>query len=140
MAHAGRLHVVGGRRFQHDRPDTDLDGLPDKLEDISGLKDPNGEPLPDFRAMGASPTRRDLFVEVGAMWAEPGTAYGTGSAVEVDGSGHNHLPTPAVLKMVGDAFKNAPVDQSGRLDRHQGALRRRAGLSRRWPCVLVDRG
>ncbi len=89
--------------------DTDGDGLIDKLEDISGLKDPGGAPLPDLRAMGASSRRRDLFAEVGALWAAPGTAYGSGAAMEVDGAGHNHLPTPEVLKMVGDAFKDAPV-------------------------------
>ncbi len=27
----------------------------------------------------------------------------------MDADGHNHLPTPAVLKLVGDAFKSAPV-------------------------------
>ena len=29
--------------------------------------------------------------------------------MEVDGAGHNHLPTPAVIKLLGDTYKNAPV-------------------------------
>ena len=33
--------------------DADEDGVPDKLELNSGLKEPNGEPLPDIRAMEA---------------------------------------------------------------------------------------
>ena len=66
--------------------------------------------------MGASSRHKDLFVELGAMKAKPGTAYGSigaplnaDTAQIVDGAGHNHLPTPAVLKLVGDSFKNAPV-------------------------------
>src|SRR5262245_59750595 len=96
--------------------DTDADGIPDKLEDVSGLSDPDGSALPDFRAMGASSMHKDFFVEVGAMKAVAGTTYGSASAPlnadvaqAVDPAGHNHLPTPAVLKLVGDAAKNAPV-------------------------------
>ncbi len=96
--------------------DDDGDGLPDKLEDVSGLMDPDGKALPDLHTMGASSRHKDLFVELGAMKAKPGTAYGSigaplnaDTAQIVDGAGHNHLPTPAVLKLVGDSFKNAPV-------------------------------
>ena len=39
--------------------DADGDGLPDKLEDISGLKEPDGAPLPDLHAMGASKLHKD---------------------------------------------------------------------------------
>ncbi len=49
--------------------DTDGDGLPDKLEDVSGLMDPDGQALPDLHAMGASSRHKDLFVELGAMKA-----------------------------------------------------------------------
>ncbi len=56
--------------------DADEDGLPDGLEDNSGLKSPDGKPLPDLNAMGASSLHKDLFVEVGAMQAGPGTHYG----------------------------------------------------------------
>src|SRR5688572_21107346 len=96
--------------------DTDGDGLIDTLEDVSGLKDPSGAALPDFHAMGASSTRKNVFIEVGSMHASPGTTYGSENAPVSDTEaqvedpvGHNHLPTPPVIKMVGDAFKNAPV-------------------------------
>ena len=55
--------------------------------------------------MGASSQRKDLFIEVGAMLAVAGTTYGS----DVDGDGHNHLPKPSVIKMIGDAYRNAPV-------------------------------
>ena len=58
--------------------------------------------------MGADPNVKDLFVEIGAMTAPAGTAYGRDAARVVDDHGHNHLPTPAVLKMVGDAFRDGP--------------------------------
>src|SRR5258706_10216658 len=96
--------------------DTDGDGLPDRLEDVSGLKHPSGELLPDLHAMGAHSRHKDLFTEIGAMWAQPGTAYGSGAIQEVDGAGHNHLPTPPVVKMLGDAFRNAPVTNPDGLD------------------------
>ena len=72
--------------------DTDSDEIPDKLEDVSGLKDPNGEALPDLWAMGASSTQKDLFVEIGAM-TTPGYTGGQGVV-----SAHNHMPTPGVLR------------------------------------------
>ncbi len=89
--------------------DADHDGLPDRLEDISGLLAPNGTPLPDLHAMGASSQHKDLFIEAGAMAADPGTTYGSG---EVDPTGHNHLPTPAVLKLIGHAYQNAPISNA----------------------------
>ena len=96
--------------------DTDQDGLVDKLEDVSGLKDPNGTPLPDLRAMGAQSDHKDLFIEVDRMVAAPGTTYGSLAAPlnattpsVTDPVGHDHMPTPAVLKMLGDAFANSPA-------------------------------
>ena len=69
--------------------------------------------------MGASSGHKDFFVELGAMKAAAGTTYGAAGAPYsadvvqmVDTAGHNHLPAPAVLKTVGDAFKSAPVTQS----------------------------
>jgi hypothetical protein len=44
--------------------DADGDGLIDKLEDVSGLQEPDGEALPDLHAMGAGSDKRDLFLEV----------------------------------------------------------------------------
>ena len=101
--------------------DNDGDGLPDMLEDSStagGLpwQNPGGGLLPNIGAMGAREKHKDLFMEVNAMRANPGTTYGSASApvstiadTVTDLIGHNHLPTPEVLKMVGDAYQNAPV-------------------------------
>src|SRR5262245_55913658 len=70
--------------------DADKDGLVDNVEDGSfnpneppgtPWLDPVGRPLPDIHAMGASSSQPDLFVEIGAMWAQPNTQYGpTGGA------------------------------------------------------------
>ena len=86
--------------------DSDGDGLPDKLEDsLVGLKDPNGEPLPNIHAMGADSRHKDLLVEITAMKAEPGTTYGSAAAPfspkvdhVTDMNGHNHLPAAVVFK------------------------------------------
>jgi hypothetical protein len=90
------------------------DGLPDGLEDAAGgLLDPDGQALPDLNAMGASSSHRDLFVEVGAMQALPGTSYGSATApydsandidTVTDTAGHHHVPTPYVIKTLGDRF------------------------------------
>jgi VCBS repeat-containing protein len=92
--------------------DVDGDGIPDGLEDApGGLNDPPtaanplGDPLPNLNAMGANSGHKDLFVEFNAMQAAPGTAYGS----VIDPSGHNHLPTPDVLKMLGDAYASHGV-------------------------------
>jgi hypothetical protein len=94
--------------------DADSDGLPDGLENApGGLLNPNGEPLPNLNAMGASGSlsHKDLFVEVNAMKADPGTTYGSAAfpidpptTISATTTGHNHLPTPAVIKMVGDVY------------------------------------
>src|SRR5699024_8493832 len=52
---------------------------------------------------------KDVFLEVGSLYATAGTQYGIGPGAVVDGVGHNHLPAPPVIKLIGDAFKNAPV-------------------------------
>ena len=97
--------------------DRDKDGLIDRLEDSTiEMKEPNGAPLPRLNAMGASSTVRDLFIEVGAMKALPGTTYGSADAPfsptldqAVDPVGHTHVPNPAVVKTLGDSFRKAPV-------------------------------
>jgi hypothetical protein len=96
--------------------DIDHDSLPDGLEDTpGGLADPNGEVV-DLNGMGASSGHKDIFVEMNAMRAPAGTTYGSADAPinattsqVTDPVGHNHMPTPEVLKLVGDAFRNAPV-------------------------------
>jgi hypothetical protein len=88
------------------------DGLPDGLEDaVLGLKDADGQDLPNLNAMGASSSQRDIFIEVNAMWAQAGTSYGSSTApynstttTLTDVHGHNHMPTPADIKMIGDRY------------------------------------
>ena len=101
--------------------DGDGDGILDILEDaspfgvVSVLKDPNGQAYPDLQAMGAVVGQTDFFVEINSMIAAAGTTYGSAAAPfkssgpvqETDTVGHNHMPTPAVLKRVGDAQARA---------------------------------
>ena len=102
--------------------DVDKDGLPDALENrTTPLKDADSRVLPNLNAMGAvgAAGHPDIFIEVNAMTAAAGTSYGSTTApfdatkctatdttgcVKVDPNGHNHLPTPYALKLVGDAF------------------------------------
>jgi hypothetical protein len=85
-------------------PDQDHDGLPDIVEDNhfdpfgNHWKSPSGQLLPDFYAMGARSSHPDLFAEIGWMKTD-GYIGGQGEV-----SAHDHRPTPAALKMVGDAF------------------------------------
>jgi hypothetical protein len=89
--------------------DADRDGIPDGIEDAaSPLTDPTGVVLPDLHAMGANSKHKDIFIEMNAMWAPAGTTYGSGPDLVEDETGHNHLPSPQVLKLIGDTFKNAP--------------------------------
>ena len=69
----------------------------DKVESVSGLRNPANEDLPDLASMGAAVGRRDLFVEVGAM-----ENHGATSAP------HSHMPSANVLKLVGDTLANPP--------------------------------
>src|SRR5215203_347767 len=101
--------------------DEDKDGLPDGIEDGSASLDPptptfpEGRPLPNLNEMGASIGPKDLFVEINAMWTA-GETYGSADAPLnsttnsiQDTVGHNHMPRPDVLKMVGLAFANNGV-------------------------------
>ena len=90
--------------------DSDGDGLLDIWETSPSLVDPNGQPLPNLAAMGADPTQKDLFIEIGYMQTDAETSYG-----DVPKPAHSHLPTHAALKLVGDAFANAPT---GRINVH----------------------
>ena len=78
--------------------------------DTSGLKEPNGELLPDIRIMeaqagGPSASIKDLFVEVGFMTTAGYNIAGGQGPV----TAHSHRPTPAALKMIGDALWCAGV-------------------------------
>ncbi len=85
--------------------DTDGDGLLDIWESSpTTLFNPNNQPLPNLHAMGADPTVKDVFAEIGYMFAGPGTTYGG-----VAKPPHTHLPPQEALTMVGDALANAPT-------------------------------
>ena len=125
--------AVGGIVFSTPVTDADNDGLPDALE-ASSTAIPNGKPwrnpdvdlmvtdpgklLPDLHAMGASPGKQDVFVEIGAMTA-PATTYGSSTApydsaaIPIVNSvlvpAHSHLPGPDVLKMLGDVYFNRGI-------------------------------
>ncbi len=53
--------------------DSDGDGIIDIVETSSSLHDPFGFRLPNLAAMGADPLKKDIFVEVGALWVPPGS-------------------------------------------------------------------
>ncbi len=103
---------MGAMIFQTQVNDGDLDGLLDKWESSAvPLLDPKGTALPNFKAMGADPGLKDVFIEVAAMRAAAGTTYGSDAAPMreslhsvTDPFGHNHMPTPAVLEMMGNEF------------------------------------
>lgn len=107
-----------------DVQDSDGDGIVDRLESPMPqppITNPDGQPVPDLFAMGANPYVKDIVIEFGYMTAAAGTTYGyppdaPERALEpsipeqvIDSMGHSHLPPYASLKMVGDAFKAAPV-------------------------------
>ena len=82
---------------------------------------PTGEPLPNLYAMGArsavaSVPHPDLFLEINAMRTEVAKNHGSSSApyAPYNGAGttpatvsvpaHTHMPSPQVLKLIGDAY------------------------------------
>jgi Bacterial Ig domain len=87
--------------------DTDGDGLLDIWESsTTPIVDPNGQPLPNLRAMvgGADHTNvKDVFVQIDYMSNGAGTYGGVAKPA------HNHLPDPTALKMVGDAFASKGI-------------------------------
>ena len=55
--------------FSTEVQDSDGDGLIDVWESSNTtILDPNGQPLPNLRAMGADPGQKDIFIEVGYMY------------------------------------------------------------------------
>ena len=87
--------------------DTDGDGLLDVWETDPppiDVRDPSRlQRLPNLAQMGASANRKDIFAEIGFLWAREGTLYNGAPK-----PAHSHLPSLEALKMVGDAFANAP--------------------------------
>ena len=107
--------------------DGDGDGLPDGIEDsaatLSDPGNPNPVPLPNLNAMGANSSHKDIVVEMDAMRttvdtngsAAGLTSYGSAAfpypfspLPTVTAGAHNHLPTPAALKILIDAYRKAP--------------------------------
>jgi hypothetical protein len=102
-----------------DVQDTDGDGLIDIWESSdTPVLDPNGQALPNLKAMGADPEVRDIFVEIGYTFTEDDP-----STPEVDPPtyggvakpAHTHRPDHPALKLAGDMFWNAPT---GRINVH----------------------
>ncbi|MCK7510071.1 MAG: hypothetical protein MZV70_42565 [Desulfobacterales bacterium] len=97
-------------------------------------RDPNGQPLPNLKAMGADPCRKDLFIEIGYMKTDAPTVLRRRAQAGA-------LPSarPAALKLMGDAFAKRPGRSAVHFDVGSGvspagearALRHpRAGLAR----------
>lgn len=109
--------TFSGMVFKTAVQDTDGDALVDVWESTSppltDVSDRSGGPLPDLKAMGADPTRKDLFVQIDFMEAAGGTKYGLpdpANPSEPEGRlAHTHRPTAEALKKVGDAFAQAGV-------------------------------
>ncbi len=108
--------------------DVDHDGIPDGVEDGIATKDADGTPLPDLPD-SVSSAHKNILIQMDAMQAAAGTSYGSVSApynskkcivggdmsecTVTDTVGHNHMPTPGAVKIVIDAYKNAPVVNTG---------------------------
>jgi len=98
--------------YQTEVNDADGDGLLNVWETSGGtLRDPKGNPIPTFSAMGAQVGVKDVFIEIAGMEAPPETTYGSETAPltstlasVTDHKGHLHIPPPAVLKTWGDPF------------------------------------
>src|SRR4030095_13417559 len=101
---------TGALVFSTRTQDGDGDGLPDKLEELSGLKNPAGLPYPDIHAMGARADRRDLVVEIGAMQSEAWDPLTTRQ--DPVPLRHDHMPSETVLKNVGSALLKPPAAHS----------------------------
>ena len=105
--------------FSTEVQDSDGDGLLDVWESQKSetpgslLQDPNGQPLPILGDMGADPMHKDVFIEIGYMDMQDADLIAPGIQLPryggVEKPVHSHLPTPAAIKLMGDAFLNAPV-------------------------------
>ena len=87
--------------------DTDGDGIPDIWETNGIDIDKDGKPELDLPAMGANPQRKDVFVEIDWMNADPACTKSR-LLCAVDDR-RNEAPTPEAIKQVVDAFASAPV-------------------------------
>jgi hypothetical protein len=90
--------------------DTDGDGIPNAVEDAAtplvqppSREFPAGLALPDYKAMGASSSIPDVFVEFGFF-----TTTGWGGSSNV--GAHDHRPDPGAVEMVAKAFKRQGIN------------------------------
>ena len=86
-------------------PDSDGDGLFDIWETQGIDQNGDGSIDVDLPAMGADPNKKDLFVEID--WMEQSGLLA-----------HNHQPDSEVIRIVVDAFANAPVDGEQGINLH----------------------
>jgi hypothetical protein len=90
--------------YRTDVKDRDGDGLLDIWESsTTPIFDPNGQALPNLKAMGADPDHKDVFIELAYA---PGMIRSCGRSPSYGGvpkPAHSHLPSHAALKLVGDA-------------------------------------
>jgi hypothetical protein len=116
--------TVAAMVFKTEVQDTDGDGLLDVWETAMGttsapaLVDPNLKPLPALGAMGANPYRKDVFLEIGYMNVAAQIDTNSDTVPDSISYGgqlrppHSHQPGHEALKLVGDAFKSAPVSNT----------------------------
>ena len=81
--------------------DSDEDGYLNNWEDGTAPLDPNNNPLPNLKAMGANPFVQDIFVQLDYM-TTPGYVDNQGNV-----AAHDHLPPSEVLETVAGMFLNA---------------------------------
>ncbi len=84
--------------------DSDGDGLFDDWERFGRDGDNDGAVDVDLPAMGANPSRRDLFLEIDCVVSD-----GNNNGVLTDAVDHTHCPPQAAVQMVVQSFANAPV-------------------------------
>ena len=120
--------------------DADGDGLPDKLEDVSGLHG-SGRPGPagparDGRELEAQGSvrraRRDESGSRGRRTVRPARRYSADAAQVVDGAGHNHLPDAGGAEAGRRRVQERAGQQSRRIDGDPRPLRRRARRITPW--------
>ena len=88
--------------------DVDHDGLPDGLE-TAQLRDPAAICCPICRRWAPRRRRRTCSSRSTRCGRRQERPTARARNLRVDVTGHHHLPSPQVLKLVGDAYKNAPV-------------------------------
>ena len=91
----------------NDGGDSDGDGLCDNWEK-NGYTDPHSGQFIDLPHMGADPKHKDIFVQ--ADYMVDSTPNLCDQNFICDSFGHTHKPNPDAIKMLINAFANAPVE------------------------------